>query len=487
MPAVQFATEPLRQFIERDATLSAAAEHAAENVVCTIATRTISGKQTQLARGRIDNENYRDFQLAPSAADSAAGYLEKLGFRILSVGRFGITVAAPADLFREVLKTPIAIHAVPRRVAATSEPRMLSWSPDPPRPEQLFGSPATGVSVPARSVNDAFDHFVFIPPPIYTAGIASALAPRYWHLSLEQVRALLNASSVAQTGSGVSVAMIDSGFYLDHPHFAGRTFFRVSVDSGPLDTDEVGHGTMVFANALAIAPAADYTLLKFSPAVAAAALDSALAHNPKILSCSWGWPNEQTFPTIHATIKAAVLDDGVTMLFATGNGDACWPSTMPEAIAVGGVYSDSAGKLSASSFASGFASNEYPARTVPDVSGLVGPFPLGVYIVLPTAPGSEVDTNFSGGTYPDRDESAANDGWVVASGTSSATPQIAGIAALLLEKNPALKPEDIKRILTQSATPVQTGTNAMGVVAVGHPNTAVGYGLANAAAALAVA
>lgn len=486
MPDLQFATEPLRRLVEQDARLAAAAAHADENVVCTVAARTVSGKQTQLFRGRIDNSNYGDFKLAPGAADSTAASLERLGFRIVSIGRFGITVSGPSALFGDVLKVPMAINAVPRRVAATSEPRMLSWSPDPPRPEQLFGSPTGGVSVRATQVNDACDHFVFIPPPIYTA-IASAPVPRYWHLSLAQVKHLLNADHVPQTGSGVGVVIIDSGFYLDHPHFAGRTFPRVSVQAGPIQADELGHGTLVFANALAIAPGADYTLMKFALPFAAAAIDQAAALRPRVLSCSWGWPNEQVFPTIELSIRAAVLEDGITMLFASGNGDACWPSSMPDVIAVGGVYADAGANLSASSFASGFASNNYPPRIVPDVSGLVGPFPNGVYLVLPTSPASPIDAFLSAAAYPVGDETSATDGWVVASGTSSATSQIAAIVALLLEKNPALKPADVKRILTQSATPVETGVNALGIAAVGHPNAAVGYGLVNAAAALSVA
>jgi hypothetical protein len=45
---------------------------------------------------------------------------------------------------------------------------------------------------------------------------------------------------------------------------------------------------------------------------------------------------------------------------------------------------------------------------------------------------------------------------------------------------------EVRRLLEQSAQPVQKGSNAQGFPAVGHPNVAVGFGLVDAAAALAL-
>lgn len=52
-------------------------------------------------------------------------------------------------------------------------------------------------------------------------------------------------------------------------------------------------------------------------------------------------------------------------------------------------------------------------------------------------------------------------------------------------KGAALSPQLIKDILTVSCVPVTTGRNAMGFPASGQPSVAVGYGLVDAAAALA--
>ena len=65
--------------------------------------------------------------------------------------------------------------------------------------------------------------------------------------------------------------------------------------------------------------------------------------------------------------------------------------------------------------------------------------------------------------------------WNYDSGTSMATPHVAGVAALVFGKNPKLKPHDVEAILEKTATDL------------GVPNydTTFGYGLVNAQAALA--
>ena len=65
--------------------------------------------------------------------------------------------------------------------------------------------------------------------------------------------------------------------------------------------------------------------------------------------------------------------------------------------------------------------------------------------------------------------------WNYDSGTSMATPHVAGVAALVFGKAPWLKPHDVEAILEKTATDL------------GVPNydTTFGYGLVNAQAALA--
>jgi subtilisin family serine protease len=136
---------------------------------------------------------------------------------------------------------------------------------------------------------------------------------------------------------------------------------------------------------------------------------------------------------------------------------------MPDVISVGGVYVTKSGdgdlRMEASNYASSYDSPIYPGRHVPDVCGLVGQQPAGVYIMLPVPPGSVMDRNLADANYPEGDGTAADDGWAVLSGTSAAAPQVAGVCALLNEVQPGISPDLAKSILMASARDVTRGTS----------------------------
>ena len=128
-----------------------------------------------------------------------------------------------------------------------------------------------------------------------------------------------------------------------------------------------------------------------------------------------------------------------------------------------------------------------PGRRVPDLSGLVGLRPGARYIMLPVEANDELDRSESGGTHPNGDETAPDDGWAAFSGTSAAAPQLAGAAALIKQACPRLTPADVKDILMRTARDVTTGTNALGNTATVGPDTATGNGLVDAHRAVLVA
>ena len=134
--------------------------------------------------------------------------------------------------------------------------------------------------------------------------------------------------------------------------------------------------------------------------------------------------------------------------------------------------------LQASNYASGFMSNVYPRRRVPDLSGLVGMQPNAIYIMLPVEPKDSIDVGLSGGSHPNKDETTNRDGWAAFSGTSAAAPQLAGASALVKQACKRLGPADVRDILMKSARDVTRGTC--------HPNTGsnpatVGHDLATGA------
>ena len=85
--------------------------------------------------------------------------------------------------------------------------------------------------------------------------------------------------------------------------------------------------------------------------------------------------------------------------------------------------------------------------------------PHAGYIMLPVPPGSEADRQSAEPLDGIGDGTASDDGWAVFSGTSAAAPQLAGACALLLEKNPGLKPSEIKAVLRRTARDVLAGTS----------------------------
>jgi subtilisin family serine protease len=141
---------------------------------------------------------------------------------------------------------------------------------------------------------------------------------------------------------------------------------------------------------------------------------------------------------------------------------------MPDVIAAGGVFIDEADQMQASDYASAFTSAIYSGRAVPDFCGLVGMRPNGNYIMLPLPPGCEYDRQMAQPHVGDTDGTAGDDGWSVFSGTSAAAPQLAGVCALLLERNPKLTPSEVKAVLRRTARDVQLG--------IANPDSTPGQG-----------
>ncbi len=114
---------------------------------------------------------------------------------------------------------------------------------------------------------------------------------------------------------------------------------------------------------------------------------------------------------------------------------------------------------------------------MPDLSGIVGMRPKAMNIMLPVEPRDSIDNNQSGGTHPNGDETASNDGWACFSGTSAAAPQLAGVAALIKQACPRLTPVAIRQIMMDTAKDVTTGRchpNQNNLATIG-PDLATGH------------
>lgn len=470
--------------------LSKTSRDLANNVIVTVTPKTISNERIQAHRGSFQSRSIEDFRPRPAAEDGAVKRLRQLGFEIVHRGEFGIVARAPAELVSDVLKIEMAVHAKPRRTPMRAT-QSFSASFDTPACSDLFVAPVQSLTVKC-TISKHIDDFVFMPP----ADFCTTPAPvepnhDYFAIGKNDIRRLLTVPP-GGTGAGATVGMVDSGFF-PHPYYAANNLdYRPTVTPSIPDPtfDFEGHGTAMAYNTFAVAPGTRVKGFKRIFGAEQTALDEAGNGGVDIVSCAWGFPGEQRMPLVEASITS-LLAKGKIVLFASGDGVRCWPASMPGVLAVGGVYADQQNQLEASNYSSGFPSGhpEYGNRAVPDICGLCGQRPNGIYITLPCPPGSELDQGFAGNSFPNRDETLPGDGWFNASGTSSATAQIAGVVALMVQRaralgRPPLTTARVKETLQQTATPVQRGMNAQGFPATGHPNIAVGFGLVNAAAAI---
>jgi hypothetical protein len=226
-------------------------------------------------------------------------------------------------------------------------------------------------------------------------------------------------------GMNVTIAVIDSGIDVKHPELANSvadSFDALGSKEGPhvhgtgIAGAIVAHARLMgsapearllairaFAGASGGAESTSYVILK--------GLDYSVEHGAQIINMSFAGPKD---PMIERGI-AATAARGILLVAAAGNAGAksppLYPAANPNVIAVSGT--DAQDKLFA-------ASNR------------------GNYIAI-AAPGADI-------FLPAPDEK-----YQITSGTSFSAAYVSGIAALIMERNPALKPNDVRAILTKTA------------------------------------
>lgn len=410
--------------------------------------------------------------------------LLELGFRVFSDDKStSVSAEGPHELFAKVFQTTLRKRSRTLRTGAR-EHRIEFFDTAREAPEPSVSSLPGALFVAIQRPPILFQSP--LPPPV-----------PYFHLRVPGDVAMLTQASATHrhrtaagdraTGAGVKVAMLDTGFFV-HPYFKAHGYHLTPVGSAdaapPPERDTHGHGTGEVANIFACAPDAEVFGVKMGNN-AVLSFDRALALGAKVISCSWGYhlPGVISLPAALVPLRLRILSAvtaGVTVVFSGGNGQVSFPGMMPEVIAAGGVYTDQNGVLRASDYASSFASLIYPGRRVPDLCGLVGMRPRAIYLCLPIPKGCVIDKDLGGEPYPDKDETATNDGWGLFSGTSAAAPQLAGICALLLQKKPSLSPAQTKAVLRATAVDVRAGVSAMGERAGPGEDAATGAGLVDA-------
>jgi type VII secretion-associated serine protease mycosin len=285
-----------------------------------------------------------------------------------------------------------------------------------------------------------------------------------WEISYANAQ----SSSVHPTGIGVTVAIIDTGIdganrQLSKNVVGGKDF---TDSGGQYKADVDGHGTMV-ASIIAAQPSTNNGMVGIAPGV-------------NLLIYREAGCNVKAGSTEAAMAKAinAAVDAGAKVINISQDGyiaDAGLKTAVMNAyqknvliVASAGNYGNSQATEGSTSY--GVNPIMYPASYAPYLlavgaatqDGAVADFSeTGPYIGV-TAPGVAV-----GGIFPDGKV------WID-NGTSFAAPYVAALAALIIEKHPALSVNTIIKVLESTAS------------GSGRWNSSQGWGEVNAQAALNV-
>ena len=274
-----------------------------------------------------------------------------------------------------------------------------------------------------------------------SSSVPSIGAPTVW--------SMVDGSGNPVTGQGIRVGIIDSGIDYTHPALGGcfgtgckvaGGYDFVNGDANPMD--DSGHGTHVAGIVAAndttyMGVAKDATLFAYKVvnedgvgqvadiilALEAAAdpdgnplTDDHLDVITMSLAYRWGGPGGK----LSQEVDRHVTEVGMVIAQAAGNGGPGYDTVLDPG------YSEAAMTVGASDntgHVSSFSSRGYYGRIKPDV----------------LAPGDSIVSTALGG------------GWTSKSGTSMATPHVAGAAALLKQLDPDLTPDQIKARLMNTA------------------------------------
>ncbi len=303
-------------------------------------------------------------------------------------------------------------------------------------------------------------------PKHATAGATKVWLDAREHVDLAQSTAQIGAPAAwaaGFNGAGVKVAVLDTGADLDHPDLEGRVSQAVSFVPGETARDGNGHGTHTVSTVggsgsasggaeRGVAPGADLLVGKVladegygEDSWIIAGMEWAAGQGARVISMSLGGssPSDGSDPLSQA-VNRLTEQTGALFVVAAGNtgseASISAPGAADAALTVAAVDSDDQMAYFSS----------------------MGPR-IGDYALKPdiAAPGVDILAAKAGGT--------ADSGWYeTMSGTSMATPHVAGAAALLAQQHPQWKAAQLKDALMStsrqlSGSAYQTGAGRVDV------------------------
>ncbi|MDX3246975.1 S8 family peptidase [Streptomyces sp. ME18-1-4] len=285
--------------------------------------------------------------------------------------------------------------------------------------------------------------------------------------SLDKSMAQIGVPAARQAGydgTGVRIAVLDTGVDETHPDLRGRQEAEQNFSASPDTKDRFGHGTHVASIAAGtgaksggmyegVAPGArilDGKVLDDdgygTDSEVVAGMEWAAAQHADIVNLSLGHQDMPGIDLVEEAVNRLSAEQGILFVAASGNSgpDAHTvesPGSAEQALSVGAVD----GSDAVASF-----SGRGPAAdgTVikPDITA------PGVDVTAAVAPGSVL-----AGRYGEQPP-----GYTTLSGTSMATPHVAGAAALLKQEHPDWTGARLKAALVAGARPSGAGALAEG-------------------------
>ncbi|MEU0334741.1 S8 family peptidase [Streptomyces sp. NPDC006193] len=270
------------------------------------------------------------------------------------------------------------------------------------------------------------------------------------------------------TGKGVKVAVLDSGVDANHPDLKGQVVAAKNFTATGDTADHVGHGTHV-ASIVAgtgaksggkyrgVAPDAKIVNGKVlddsgfgDDSGILAGMEWAVSQGASVINLSLGGYDTPEIDPLEAAVDKLSADKGVLFAIAAGNEgpqSIGSPGSADAALTVGAV--DKKDKLADFS-STGPRTGDGAIK--PDV----------------TAPGVDITAAAAEGSLIGEEVGEKPAGYLTISGTSMATPHVAGAAAILKQEHPDWGHAELKGALTGSAkggayTPFQQGTGRIQV------------------------
>jgi subtilisin family serine protease len=392
------------------------------------------------------------------------------------------------------------LQLVQRRTDTLVVAKVTAASPNPLKAAAMLQALSL-VAIAEPDLDMPLDEYAFVAP-------TDTLMPHQWHLDnpgfVPDVNFPIKKGADARvksawerlgnTGSSaVTVAVIDNGFDVNHPDLRSKISKPWDLWTGspnlPQGDARFTHGTPCASVAIAAstgsgivgaAPGVKFMPVhgtSFSVKVTEDMFDYCIRNGADIISCSWGTTDSNY--SLNAIKEQAIAraaregrgGKGCIVLFAAGNDDLNYVNfyaAHPDVIAV-----------AASTSKDTHATYSNRGREVSICAPSNGDWPI-----IAARASWDQGLDYETGAYKFwRDGRDRGRNYKHFGGTSSSTPLVAGICALMLSANPNLTAKEVKSILQRTADKIGSPTE---YDANGH-SVKYGYGRVNADKAVAEA